>query len=679
MADALPIYPGFVNPLLGSPRRDFPKHVAIVGAGTIGPDIGYYLKLAIPDMTLTLVDVREEPLAACITRFEGYAQKAVDRKKMKAEQVPGVLANIVTSTDYDAIKGADLVIEAATEDVPLKKKIFNMIEERVSPEAIICSNTSSIPASWLFSELKHPERTTVTHFFAPAWRNPAVEVITWEGGDRGVVDYLRWLFAVTGKAPVVTADVIAFMLDRIFDNWSGEAGWLLDKATTKQVDAVAEEFAAVGPFFVLDMSNGNPITHEANTRQAAEGDCYLPTNVFLSVDRWIVKKRGETVAMSDEIRSYIRDRFLGILCSQTLDIIARGIGTPEDLNLGCTLALGFKTGSPDMLAALGRGEVERLLRRLEAERPGFPGLGLLDHVPTATSYRRYVLEDRIDDVVVLTVRRPAQLNALNEVVTDELLRTFKGYENDASVKGFVVTGYGNRAFCAGADIGRFTEMLGDTQASIDYSRETGGLLQYMDTMKKPVVAAVNGFALGGGFELATRCHDIVANPKAYFQLPEITLGILPGIGGLVVPFRRWPEAAATWTGMICHAERLSAQKAKEMGMVSALEEDYEALVNLAVMRAKELAGGLPLPTPDPSVLGSIKIDCGEPVSADGQVLSKETLDIIGAGIKAGLAAPDLPAALEEGYKAFGKVAATRAAAEGIGAFLAGRKPDFTGM
>ena len=676
---ALEIYPGFVNPLLGSPRRDLPKHVAIVGAGTIGPDIGYYLKVAIPDMTLTLIDVREEALSACLTRFEGYAQKAVDRKKMKAEAVPAVLANIVTSTDYDAMKGADLVIEAATENVPLKKKIFAMIEERVSPEAIIASNTSSIPAAWLFDDLTHPERTTVTHFFAPAWRNPAVEVITWEKGDRAVVDYLRWLFAVTGKAPVVTADVIAFMLDRIFDNWSGEAGWLLDRALTKQVDAVAEEFAAVGPFFVLDMSNGNPITHEANTRQAEEGDCYLPTDIFLSVDRWIVKKRGEKVEMSDETRAAIRDRLLGILCSQTLDIIARGIGTPEDLNLGCTLALGFKTGTPDMLASLGRDEVERLLRRLEVERPGFPGLGLLDHVPTATSYRRYVLEDRIDDIVVLTVRRPAQLNALNEVVTDELLRTFKAYEQDPTVAGFVVTGYGTKAFCAGADIGRFTEMLGDQQASVDYSRETGGLLLYMDTMTKPVVAAVNGLALGGGFELATRCHDIVASPKAYFQLPEITLGILPGIGGLVVPFRRWPEAASVWTGMICHAERLTAQKAVELGMVSALEADYEALVHLAAKRARELAGNVPLPAADRSSLASLVIDGGEAIAADGQTLSRETLDIIVGGINAGLAAPDLPTALEEGFQAFGRVATTRAAAEGIGAFLAGRKPDFTGM
>ncbi len=86
--------------------------------------------------------------------------------------VEQVLGNITYTTDYDAISDAELIIEAATESIPLKKKIFGMIEERVSPEAIVASNTSSIPAAVIFADMKHPERTTVTHFFAPAWYNP---------------------------------------------------------------------------------------------------------------------------------------------------------------------------------------------------------------------------------------------------------------------------------------------------------------------------------------------------------------------------------------------------------------------------------------------------------------------------------------------------------------------------
>jgi enoyl-CoA hydratase/3-hydroxyacyl-CoA dehydrogenase len=174
--NASPLYPGFRNPLLGADSEGMPQHVAIVGAGTIGPDIGYYLKVALPSVRLTLVDVDDSPLTAALERFRGYAAKAVEKGKMRPEQADAVLAGIVTSTDYAALAGADLVVEAATEDIPLKRRIFALIEEHVSADALITSNTSSIPAATLFAELRHPGRATVTHFFAPAWRNPVVEV-----------------------------------------------------------------------------------------------------------------------------------------------------------------------------------------------------------------------------------------------------------------------------------------------------------------------------------------------------------------------------------------------------------------------------------------------------------------------------------------------------------------------
>lgn len=674
------LYPGFRNPLLGSPRHDLPKHVAIVGAGTIGPDIGYYFKTAIPGLTLTLIDVRPEALEGVRTRFQGYAQKGVARGKMKAEQAAAILDGVVTSTDYDDLAAADIVIEAATESIPLKKKIFAMIEERVSPETLILSNTSSIPAHILFTDVDRPGRTTITHFFAPAWRNPAVEVITWEKSDRATVDYLRWLFNVTGKAPVVTDDVIAFMLDRIFDNWTNESANLLSSAgpTTKQVDSVAEEFVHAGPFFVLNMSNGNPITYECNTRQMAESPAYAPSELFQSVDRWQVNKPGTPVDVTADMRQAVRDRLLGILWSQSLDIVARGIGAPEDLHMGSLLALGFKTSSVDLMAAMGRAEVERVLTRLGEERPGLPGTELMEHYDAATKFNRFVLVDRIDDVVIITMRRPAQLNALTDETNAEMLAVLRAYEDDPTVDGFVIVGYGAKAFCAGADIGHFTDMLGDAPGAAQYSRDSGSLLVHMDGMTKPIVAAVNGLALGGGMELAIRCHDRVATSSAYFQLPEVTLGILPGIGGIAVPFRKWPQHAETFTGMICRADRMKAKDALAAGVVSALEDDYEALVRLAVARVKELKGTLPLAQPS---MAGIDLDAirAQGTVPEGANLSHEVVKIITEAIVAGVKAPDLAGALEIGYLAFGLVACTAAAKEGIGSFLSGKKPDFTGM
>ena len=108
------LYRSAFNPLLIHPTRPLPDEVAVIGAGTIGPDIGYYLKSALPECRLFLIDVVEEPLKQAEKRINGYAQKAIDRKKMNPEKAAAVVENIVYTTDYEQIKNCKLVIEAAT-------------------------------------------------------------------------------------------------------------------------------------------------------------------------------------------------------------------------------------------------------------------------------------------------------------------------------------------------------------------------------------------------------------------------------------------------------------------------------------------------------------------------------------------------------------------------------------
>jgi enoyl-CoA hydratase / 3-hydroxyacyl-CoA dehydrogenase len=178
------LYPSFFNPLFLKPNRPFPQEVAVIGAGTLGPDIGYYLKSALPGIRLYLVDAAEEPLKKAETRLGGYVKKALDIKKMKEDRARKVLENISYTQDYNQIRNCDLVIEAATERIPLKQQIFEKVENIVRPEAIITSSTSSIPAERLFNKLKRPQRATITHFFAPAWRSLPVEVIAWGDADQ---------------------------------------------------------------------------------------------------------------------------------------------------------------------------------------------------------------------------------------------------------------------------------------------------------------------------------------------------------------------------------------------------------------------------------------------------------------------------------------------------------------
>jgi enoyl-CoA hydratase/3-hydroxyacyl-CoA dehydrogenase len=635
-----------------------PKVVAVVGAGTIGPDIGYYLKSSLPDITLYVVDIVQKPLENAQKRIEGYIQKAIERKKMTEEKSRAVGTNINYSMDYGEIKEADLVIEAATENLEIKRKIFAQVEEIVSPEAIITSNTSSIPAERIFSQVKRPERTTITHFFAPAWRNPAVEVITWEKVDRKIVDYLTWMFCSTGKTPIISKSEICFILDRVFDNWCNDAAMLLDSATSSQIDTVAEEFVHAGPFYVLNLARGNPIIVETNTLQMEEGQHYRPAKIFQSVESWVAPSPGSQVQVPDDIRRRVRNRLLGVLFSQCFDIINRGIGTPEDLNLGCQVALALRKGPFDIMRDLGDGETRRIIGQFQRDRPGMPGPR--GKISAYQDFKRHILVDEMDGVKIITIRRPQFMNALNDEVNDEILGVLEDGEHDPQLRGFVITGYGERVFCAGAEIGKFP----------DCSK----VLRFIDGTEKPVVAAVNGMALGGGAELAMRCHRLVATKNASFQFPEVTLGIVPGIGGMIVPYRRWPASSKLFHDMIRFGARLSAEDALGIGVITRLGDDYAELIASAIQEVKDLIGNVEHISDGP--VGIAEMEFTEKPMAGKLSLSREVVEIISKAIQEAARAPTFAEALEVGYKAFGRVACTEAAKEGISAFLQKRSPEF---
>ncbi|MEM9181836.1 MAG: enoyl-CoA hydratase-related protein [Pseudomonadota bacterium] len=654
------------NPALSPAPEKMPRRVGIIGCGTIGPDIGYYLKSAIPGLELIMIDVVEDALGRAIERIEAYAQKGLDRRKLSPAQVEDVVKHLTASTDYAALAGCDWVIEAATENLELKRRIFSDIEAVVEPDAMITSNTSSLPAKRMFSRLDHPERATVTHFFAPAFKNPAVEVIDWHGADPAVITALRWIFYATGKTPMMTSDDVCFMLDRIFDNWCNEAALLLDEATPSQIDSVAMAYVHAGPFHVLNLANGNPIIIETNRlQQEEEGDHYTPAAVFESDPRWETVPPAGPIEVDPVLARRISDRLLGILYSQSADILSRNIGAPEDLDLGCRLAFGFRDGPLAMMRQLGGEEVTRIADEFAQWKPAMPrGDSALE---TAMRARRFIGVDRYRDAALITLRRPDALNALHDEMTDEILVELERAEADPAINAIIITGYGTQAFCSGADIGRFPQLLGDHDACVEYARACSRLLLRMDTCSKPIVAALNGFALGGGLELALRCDAMVMIDSAYLQFPEISLGIAPGIGALAVPYRRHPAAAATFHTMIMQAERLSAGNAQELGIVRSLASTPSDLFDQGLAAATTIKEQGKPSLDAPVAVGTVSAETG---------FSAEVAQIMARAITKAAAASSLNDALEIGYHAFGDTGMTAAAREGIDAFLERRKPDF---
>jgi enoyl-CoA hydratase/3-hydroxyacyl-CoA dehydrogenase len=649
------LYPSFQNPYLIRPARPIPKEMAVVGSGTIGPDIAYGFRTAFPEMKLYLVDVVEEPLKKAQARFEGYAQKGLERKTIRPEQVEKILGNIVYTTDYSQLKNCELVIEAATENLDLKKKILSQIEAVVSKDAIITSNTSGILAHQIFSHLNNPERTTNTHFFEPAWRSMGVEVI-------------NWFFAQAGKAPIAAQDAFSFVLNRLFETWGSETAWMLQKATSREIDFISEEFLGAGPFGIMT----NPLTYSSMMRRTAEGAAYTPSKLLLSVDKWGYNKPRTKVALDPETAEWIRMRFLGCVFSQAFDIADRNIGTSSDLNFGSMIALGYKQGIFDLMASLGAEKVKSYTQKFDAERPGFPKAA--KPIQEYLGFPRDILVDKKDGVIILTQRRPQAANALSDKTCNEILAELKKGEADASVKGFVITGYGPKAFCAGADIGGFVATFGNHEKGQALSRGNSKVLEYIDKMNKPVVAALNGLAMGGGTELATRCHSMVAMEKAFMQLPEITLGMIPGMGGVVIPYRKWPKAAAKFHAMIGKSERLTVQEAAEIGIVKKIVKTFPELIDAAIAEVGKLQGNIPRIPEGPVEIPQFVVP--EAPTAGDLPLSKEILGIIGGIINKAAKAKTLAEALEIAYLGAGDISCAPDCKEGVNAFLEKRKPQF---
>jgi enoyl-CoA hydratase len=187
-----------------------------------------------------------------------------------------------------------------------------------------------------------------------------------------------------------------------------------------------------------------------------------------------------------------------------------------------------------------------------------------------------ILVEREGRVAILTINRPDKLNALNQQVRDEMLQILAGLETDDAVGVVVITGAGEKAFIAGADIGEFA---GRTPFDQRHAMRSPRVFDAMAIFPKPVIAMINGFCLGGGCELAMSCDLRIASEKARFGQPEINLGLIPGGSGT----QRLPRLVGMGHAMrlILTGDMIGAAEAKEIGLV-------EMVVPAEELRAKTL-------------------------------------------------------------------------------------------
>jgi enoyl-CoA hydratase len=180
------------------------------------------------------------------------------------------------------------------------------------------------------------------------------------------------------------------------------------------------------------------------------------------------------------------------------------------------------------------------------------------------AYENIILEHE-KGIATLFIHRPSKLNALNKATIQELYETLHQLDTNPEVKVIVITGSGEKAFVAGADIAEFAH-FSETEGATLAAKGQEMLFDFIENMKTPVIAAINGFALGGGLELAMACHIRIASDNAKMGLPETSLGLIPGYGGT----QRLPQLVGKGRAMemILTAGMIDAETAKMYGLVN---------------------------------------------------------------------------------------------------------------
>jgi enoyl-CoA hydratase len=267
----------------------------------------------------------------------------------------------------------------------------------------------------------------------------------------------------------------------------------------------------------------------------------------------------------------------------------------------------------------------------------------LERPPATAPSLENVLYEKRDGIAYVTVNRPRVLNALNAPTWKDLRAAFEDAQEDGAVRGVILTGAGDKAFIAGADIGELAHV---TAVEAEKSSSSGQIvLNIIENLGKPVVAAVNGFALGGGCETAMACTVRVASENAKFGQPEVTLGLLPGGGGT----QRLPRLVGKGRALqlILSGEMIGAQEAYRIGLVN------------EVVRAADLI------TRAEAVLRRM--------FSNAPIALRYALEAVNRGMETSLSEG---LALEASY--FGLCAGTEDKKEGTSAFLEKRAPRFTG-
>ncbi|MFB6143524.1 MAG: 3-hydroxyacyl-CoA dehydrogenase/enoyl-CoA hydratase family protein [Halorientalis sp.] len=642
--------------------------VTVLGAGNMGHGITEVVAMGGYDVVMR--DIEQEIVDEGYEDIEWSLEKLAEKGRLD-EEPEAVLERISTAVDLEAaVADADLVIEAAPEQMALKKEIYGELDEYAPEHAVLASNTSSLSITEMASVTDRPEQVVGMHWFNPPVKMDLVEVIYGEETSDETAEFVYEFVESVGKTPIyVRKDVRGFVVNSVLGPFGEEAAWMVSEgeAEVRAADAtmVHERGYPMGPFELADLTGidvGYHVRKEAGTD--------IPPIMAEKVENdelgrktgkgYYDYEEGDGVDYGPEDVSEDFDwlRIEARMVNEAAKLIGQDVATPEAIDTGMRLGAGFPEGPCRRADKIG---LDRILEKLETlhEETGEErfapadylvelvneghtgedaGRGFYEYGGGADREYRNLNVLREDEVLAVELDRPERMNALSEDLMDEIEHVLEHADTD-TVRCVTFEGAGDRAFCAGADIGGFADARPWKRGTITSMFET------VNEFPRPTIAKIDGYCLGGGHELALACDLRVATEDSEFGFPEISLGLLPGGGGTQRALRILGETRAK--ELVFRGNRIDAERAADWGLINRAvpAEEFEEVCGEFVADVVE----------------------GPPVALE---VAKKVMN---RGEDAAL-----EAALTMESQGFGLLLSTDDAIEGTTAFMEDREPEFEG-
>ena len=680
--------------------------VAIIGAGNMGSGIAQ--KSAQEQFDVQMVDREKQWVERGQSIIANFLDEAIERRifrETEAEQIKARITGVVGTENV--ARDTDLVIEAVFEDFDIKTAVFATLDEVCDEHTILASNTSSLSVNALAEATGRPDRFVGLHFFYHPAKNRLIEIIPAETTSKQSLDAVEQYCKTMGKVVIICKDRPGFVVNRFFVPWLNEDCLLLLEgvASAAAIDAVAEKAFRIGmgPFALMNLT-GPPIALHSTDYLAEQLHCPRYTgaaNLRKMVEEGEIWDIGEDTECSDEAAAIIRQRLMGQVFAVSAQIVDEEICSMEDVDRGAKVGLRWALGPFEIANRIGISEAVSMAQSY-ADLAGFELPNWFAELTEPLEFN-YVDIHVQDEVATVRINRPEAMNALNEIVVDQLGQALDSLNSREDIKTIVLDGAG-KAFVAGADVKFFVDKIqADSFPDIyEFTARGHEVLNKLENSDKTTIALTTGLALGGGLELALACDYRVGTRRTQFRFPETSIGIYPGLGGTQRTPRICGIEAARFA--VLAGNFIDASSAAALGLLthlvdpSEVEQTVSAISNSGKPSNKYPASPTDSSHPaaafalafynDSNIDALLAGDCPEGFDAEDKMVSRQLKSLSRTAPIALLMASDLlndavvtEDNLQQGLalelERLDDIFASSDALEGLSALIQGRRPNYT--